>query len=57
MPRRTAAGAELREHIRIPVAVARLTLLPEANSSAVWTDGPLGGEGFGLDQITIVDLP
>jgi hypothetical protein len=47
----------VREHIRIPVAVARLTLLPEANRVAVWTDGPLGGEGFGLDQITMVDLP
>ncbi len=47
----------VRDHIRIPVAVARLTLLPEVNRVAVWTDGPLGGDGFGLDQITIVDLP
>jgi hypothetical protein len=47
----------VREHIRIPVAVARLTLLPEANRIAVWTDGPLGGDGYRLNQLTIVNLP
>jgi hypothetical protein len=50
-------SGSLREHIRVPIAVARLTLLPEANRIAVWNDGVFGGDGNALTQVVIVDLP
>jgi hypothetical protein len=46
----------LREQIRVPIAVARLTLLPQANRIAVW-NGAFGGDGNSLTQVVIVDLP
>ena len=46
----------VRDHVRIPVAIGRLTLLPEAGRIAIWTDGGFAGDGLRLDRITIVDL-
>jgi hypothetical protein len=46
----------VREHIRVPVAVGRLTLLPEAERIAIWTDGAFGGDGHSMDRITVMDL-
>ena len=46
----------VREHVRVPFAVSRLTLLPEIGRIAAWTGGHLSSEPTATDRITVVDL-
>jgi hypothetical protein len=46
----------VREHVRVPNRISRLTLLPEAGRIAAWTSEQLVGDFIHLDRITVVDL-
>ncbi len=46
----------IREHVRVPFAVSRLTLLPEVGRIVTWTGAHLSSEPIATDRITVVDL-